>query len=404
MKPIEVSQNIYELSVNVENILFEEMWEIPDGVAVNSYIVKGEKTAIIDGLCGWDGIPETLFALLDELKIAPDDIDYLIINHMEPDHTGWIESFKKITQAFEVVCTEKAGKLLSAFYDQNVNVRIVKEGDQLDLGNGKTLTFFEVPNCHWPETMMTLEEESKTLFTCDLYGTFGKIMDSPFDDEIESMDAAYLESNGLRYYSNVMNTFASFVKKAIEKTKLIDYKCIAPGHGLVWRTHPEKIVENYERYSDYGLGKAESEITIIWGSMYGMTEKVVREIEQYLKEIGQSYTSLRVPKSSIGEILTYAIKSKGLIIAAPTYEYHLFPPMVNVLDELGKKKIIQRNVFCFGSFGWSGGGQKEIDAIVERCKLKWTMIEPIVFKGSAREEEIEKIKVGVDQLIKSMEI
>ena len=131
MKPVKVTDDIYMLSVNLKNsaLLFEEMWEIPGGVTVNSFIVKGEKTAIIDGVCGWDGVPETLFQLLDELQIRPEDIDYLIINHMEPDHSGWIEALKQITNQFEVYCTAKAADLLNAFYGQTENVHIIKNDE-----------------------------------------------------------------------------------------------------------------------------------------------------------------------------------------------------------------------------------------------------------------------------------
>ncbi len=124
-------------------------------------MLKGEKQPLLIGVCGWDGVPETLIKMLNDIDINPEDIDYLVINHMEPDHSGWIEDFKKIRSDFEIVCTEKAAALLEHFYQHEENIRVVKDGDSLDLGHGRVLEFSEVPNVHWPETMMTFDSQSK---------------------------------------------------------------------------------------------------------------------------------------------------------------------------------------------------------------------------------------------------
>ncbi len=157
MNVTKVTDDIFQLSVNVENILFEGLWEMPNGVSLNSYIIKGDKTAIVDGVCGWDGVPESLFKLLDQLSIDPKSIEYVIINHMEPDHSGWIEDFKKITTDFKIVCTQKAKDLVDAFFEGGQEVIVVKDNDTLDLGKGHLLKFIEIPNVHWPETMATFD-------------------------------------------------------------------------------------------------------------------------------------------------------------------------------------------------------------------------------------------------------
>lgn len=402
MKPIRIEEGVYQLSVNVEGILFEEMWEIPNGVSVNSYIVKGEKTAIIDGVCGWDGVPETLLALLAEIDIKPEDIDYLVVNHMEPDHSGWIENFKKITSDFEIICTKKAAKLLDLFYKQDENIRIVKEGDTLDLGNGRILSFHDVPFVHWPETMMTFDTLSKTLFSCDLYGIFGKIGEYSFDDALSESDYAFLEEEGLRYYSNVMTTFSLQVKKAIEKSEKLPIKIIAPGHGLVWRKNPQYIIDSYKRYAGYGTGFAKKEVMILWGSMYGMTEKVVGHIEKLLEEQNIVVHSHRVPKTSWGQVLTSALRSSAVIVAAPTYEYSMFPPAAAALEEIGRKKMNKRVAFCVGSHGWASGTSKEFKNILERYRMKWDVVESIEFKGNANESEIADIEKSVLELVEKM--
>ena len=269
MKPVKVTDDIFMLSVNLEDsaLLFEEMWEIPNGVTVNSFIVKGEKTAIIDGVCGWDGVPETLFKLLDELQIRPEDIDYLIINHMEPDHSGWIESFKQITSQFEVYCTAKAADLLKAFYGQTENVHVVKNGDELDLGGGKKLKFAAVPGVHWPDTMMTMELSTKTLFPCDMFGSFGQAKGRVFDEEMTDEDRAHFYEEEIRYFSNVLATFQKPVQKAIDIAKEFDPAVIASGHGPIYRQNPAGIIQRYQDIVDFREGKPLPEITILWSSM-----------------------------------------------------------------------------------------------------------------------------------------
>jgi len=397
-----VTEGIYKLSVNVDNILFEGLWEIPNGVSLNSYIIKGEKTAIVDGVCGWDGVPESLFALLDKLQIEPESIEYLIINHMEPDHSGWIEDFKKINPNFKVLCSEKSADLLEAFYGHTDNVTSVKDGDSLDLGNGHVLEFYEIPNVHWPDTMATFHTLTGTLFSCDAFGSFGSAINSNYDDMLSEEEIDFYEKEAVRYYSNIVAAFSLPVKKAIEKCSKLPIKIIAPGHGVVWRKNPNKIVEDYLRYASYQKGPANEEITLIWGSMYGMTEMAVQHATKILEEEKIKLHVHRVPETSWGTILASAWTSTGIILAMPTYEYKMFPPMAAVLEEIGKKKVFNRKAFSFGSYGWSGGAQKELDEIVDKLCMKWDFLEPVEFRGRPREDDLELIENRVRSLVKEV--
>lgn len=401
MKKIKIADGIHALSMNVEDMLFEGIWELANGVTLNSYIVQGEKTAIIDGVIGWDGIPETLYKNLEEINVNPKDIDYLIVNHTEPDHSGWISNFKKIKDDFTIVCTEKAAKLVSSFYG-DYKIRVVKEGDTLDLGNGKVLSFHPAPNVHWPDTMFTYESSSKTLFSCDMYGAFGAMGDHHFDDEMTHDEVEFFEKEGIRYYSNVMTTFTPMLRKAITKSKELEIKTIAPGHGPLYRGNPQKIMDDYERFSKYAEGAGKNEITILWGSMYGMTKKAIEFAEEVLKREGVKYNKLEMPLESESEMVATVFKSAGIIIAAPTYEYKLFPPVAAALDEIGRKKITGKPAFRFGSFGWSGGAEKELADILERNRMKWDMVESVEFEGSPKEEDLEKVEAGIMELISKM--
>jgi len=401
MKKVKIADGIHMFTMNVEDILFEGIWEIANGVTLNSYIVQGEKTAIVDGVIGWDGIPETLYRNLEEIGVEPQNIDYLIVNHMEPDHSGWISNFRKIKDDFTVICTDKAARLVASFYGEE-KIRTVKEGDTLDLGNGKILSFHPVPNVHWPDTMYSYEGSTKTLFSCDMFGAFGRMGDHCFDDELTPEEADFFESEGIRYYSNVMATFTPSLRKAVEKAKTLEINTIAPGHGPVYRKNTQKIIDDYSRFSLYAEGAGKNEVTILWGSMYGMTAKAIDYAEGVLQREGVKYNKLHMPLESESEMVAAVFKSAGIIIAAPTYEYKLFPPVAEALNELGRKKITGKTAFRFGSYGWSGGAEKELGEIIERNKMNWDFIESVEFEGAPKENDLAKVEAGVLELIERM--
>ena len=390
MKKIRIADGIHMLTMNVEDILFEGIWEIANGVTLNSFIVQGEKTAIIDGVINWDGIPETLYRNLEEIGVDPNDIDYLIVNHMEPDHSGWISNFRKIKEDFTIICTDKAAKMVSSFYGED-KIRVVKEGDTLDLGKGKVLSFHPVPNVHWPDTMYTFETSTKTLFSCDMFGTFGRMGEHFFDDELTDEEMEFFEFEGIRYYSNVMTTFTPSLQ-ALEKARQLNASIIAPGHGPVYRKNPNKIMDDYYRFSQYADGKGKNEVTILWGSMYGMTKKAVDFVEGILKREGVKYNKLQMPLESDSEMVATVFKSAAVIIAAPTYEYKLFPPVAAALDEIGRKRITGKTAFRFGSYGWSGGAEKELKEIIERNNMKWDFIDSVEFEEPPRKDILKRLK------------
>ncbi len=398
MKITEIAESTYQLSVDVENILFEGLWEIPNGVTLNSYIIKGEKTAIIDGVCGWDGVPETLFSLLKELEIEPASIKYLVVNHVEPDHSGWIESFKKINSDFQILSSKKGKELLEAFYGLTENVTVVGDKDSFDLGNGHLLNFAEIPNVHWPDTIATFDQSTGVLFPCDAFGSFGKCDGRIYAEEFSEEELKEYEKDTIRYYSNIVATFSPQVKSAIKKVREIPAKLIAPGHGLVWKD-TKAIMDAYDAYADYQKGPARAEITFIWGSMYGMTEAAVKHALKVLEKEDITVHVHRVPEDSWGTVLTSVWTSTGIILAMPTYEFKMFPPMGAVLEEIGKKKALNRKAFRFGSFGWSGGAERELADINTRLNMGWEFLEPVEFKGTPGSEDMEKIEAQIKVLV-----
>lgn len=401
MRKEKIADGIHMLTMNVDEILFEGMWEAVNGVTLNSYIVQGEKTAIIDGVIGWDGVPETLYKNMEEIGVDPQSIDYLVVNHMEPDHSGWISNFMKIKDDFTIICTEKAAKMVTSFYGED-KIRVVKEGDTLDLGKGRVLSFHPVPNVHWPDTMYTYDMESGTLFSCDMFGAFGTMGDYCFDDELTPEEVDFFETEGIRYYSNVMATFTASVKKAIEKAKTLEIRTIAPGHGPVYRKNPKKIMDDYARFARYAEGAGKNEITILWGSMYGMTGKALEHAESVLRREGVRYSKLEAARTSDSEIVASLFRAAGIIIAAPTYEYKLFPPVAAALSEAGRKRITGKAAFRFGSYGWSGGAENELKEIVERNRMNWDFVEPVEFEGAPKEEDLARVEAGILKLLEKV--
>ncbi len=401
MKAIQIADNVFRIAANIgDKDLFEGIWPIPDGVSINSYLVKGEKTVLIDLVKDWDNALEQVNGQLADAGTSLGGIDYLIINHMEPDHTGWLADMKKQNPELKIYCSKKSVPLIKAFYKIEDNVFPVGSGDSLDIGGGKTLIFEDAPNVHWPETMVTYEKSTGVLFSCDAFGSFGRVEEHVFDDELTAEEAEFYDKETLRYYANIVSTFSSFVLKAIDKVSGLDIKVIAPSHGILWRKNPSKIIEDYRRLASYNTNPEEDEITFIWSSMYGNTEKLVEPIIRAVEEEGVKINVHRVPQTHVSFALADAWKSAGLIFGMPTYEYRMFPPMAYVLDIFDRSHVMNRKIFRFGSFGWSGGAQKQFQELT--VNLKWECIEPVEWQGAADEETIARAVKQAKALARSI--
>jgi len=397
MKAQTITDYIYCIHADVKTTeLFEGIWPIPDGVSLNSYLVKGEKIALIDLFSNWDGTAEQAGEALASTGIDFSGIDYLILNHLEPDHSGWLKSFRTKNPGAEIISTQKGIDLVRSFYKIDTRTRAVKDGDTLDLGNGKLLTFFETPNVHWPETMVSWDASSGTLFSCDAFGSYGALGDRVFDDQFNEKEHAFFEEESLRYYANIVSSFSVFVEKAVQKLSGLDIKCIAPSHGLIWRRNPEKIIERYVKYASWAKGPAEKEIAVIWGSMYGNTKAGVDAVLRGIEKEGVPYSLHRVPNENVSYVLAAAYKSSGLVIAMPTYEYAVFPPMAYVLDIFRRKHIFGKKVLRIGSWGWVGGAKKEYDACLGN--LKWDSLDSFEWAGFPTDTEFAALEARGQEL------
>ncbi len=380
MKAHQISDAAWALHADaVTDDLFEGIWPIKDGVSLNSYLVKGSKTALIDLVRDWVEAPKALLDELASVGVKPGAIDYLVLNHMEPDHTGWLRGFLELAPKAQVVVSEKAVPMLKNFYSVEERVLPVKSGDGIDLGAGVVLSFEDIPNVHWPETMATYLAKDGILFSCDAFGSFGKLGDRVFDDQFTPEEHAFFEKESLRYYSNIVASFSIFVQRAIAKLGALDIKVVAPSHGIVWRKDPKRMIERYARYAAYMNGPAEKEICVVWGSMYGNTELGLGAVLKGIEAEGMPYSIHRVPNEDVSYVLADAYKSAGIVIGMPTYEYKMFPPMAYVLSLFERKHVWNRKAFRFGSFGWVGGARKEYEEAI--APLKWSCIDPVEWAG-----------------------
>ncbi|MGB4406216.1 MAG: FprA family A-type flavoprotein [Sphaerochaeta sp.] len=385
MKPDTLTDGIYRVAAKVGNRdLFEGIWPIPHGVMLNAYVVKGsEKNAMIDLVKDWDGAAEIVDAELNELGLSDGQLDYLILNHMEPDHTGVMAQFVEKHPNVEILCSEKAVPLIKHFYSIEKNVRSVKDGETIDLG-GKTLQFIMTPNIHWPETMMTYAVEDGILFSCDAFGSFGQY-DHCFDDQLTKKELELLSGETERYYTNVVSSFSPFVLRGIAKLEGLTIKQVAPSHGVVWREEPLKIINWYKTLATYMDGPREKEITVVWSSMYGNTGALVPFIVEGAESEGIPVHVLEIPQTHESFVLEKVWRSEGLVIGMPTYEYKMFPPMYHILDILERSHVQKRKTMRFGSFGWSGGAQKQFDIFLEAMKLDYVGV--VEYQGAASEED-----------------
>ncbi|MDR2305494.1 MAG: FprA family A-type flavoprotein [Treponema sp.] len=391
MKARLISDSLYCLHADIHTSdLFEGIWPIPQGVSLNSYVVKGEKTALIDLFRDWTEAPAQIGSELDSIGMDFSSFDYLILNHLEPDHTGWLREFHEKNPGAGIISTAKGINLVKTFYKIETGLRAVKDGDTLDLGGGRVLSFHETPNVHWPETMMTWDAQSGSLFSCDAFGSFGSLGGRVFDDEFSNIELRGFESETLRYYSNIVSSFSIFVERAVQKFEGFTINCVAPSHGIIWRKEPKKIIALYLKYAAWAKGPAEKSIAVIWGSMYGNTKAGLDAVLRGIEQEGVAYSIHRVPNEDVSWILADAWKSSGLVFAMPTYEYAMFPPMAYVLDIFRRKHVFGKKVLRIGSWGWVGGAKKEYDAAIEA--LRCENMESIEWAGCPSPEEFAKLE------------
>jgi flavorubredoxin len=386
---IQVSNKIFWLGVNDRRkALFENIWPLPEGVCYNSYLIVDEKTALIDTVdfCAGQSFLDTVEKYLDGKTL-----DYLIINHMELDHTGEVAGLLKKYPEVKVVGNINTKRIFESYFGVISNFLDVGKGETIDLGYHK-LSFVMTPWVHWPETMMTYDTTEKILFSGDAFGTFGTLNGGIFDDEI-NFDV--YEDEALRYYSNIVGKYSGMVQKAFAKLAGTEIRCICSTHGPVWRSNPEKIIGLYDKWSKY---EADEGVVIVFASMYGNTESVADYIARKIAEVGVKNIKIHdVSKTHISYLIRDIWRYKGVILGSCSYNSEMFPPMEHLCREILHSSIQNKRLGVFGTFSWNGGGVKNL--LKFATDIKWKQVsEAIEFKGIPAEEDYSKC----DALAKAM--
>ena len=366
--PIPIAQDIYWIGVNdFETDLFEALWPLPQGITYNSYIILDRKTVLIDSVKSsfLNSYIEKLRTALPEGKV----VDYLIINHMEPDHSGSINALLDLFPAMQIIGNKKTGELLESFYGIKDRFIVIGDGDIIDLGIHK-LRFLITPMVHWPETMMTYETSEQILFSGDVFGGFGAFSGAVFDDEV---DLVFFKHEILRYFSNIIGKYSSMVQKAIDKVRKYDISLIASTHGPVFRKNPDFIIDSYYAWSKY---EAHPGATIVYGSMYGNTQKMAETIARTCVEEGISVALRNVSREHVSFAISDSWQNKLLFLGSPTYNTRLFPYLDLFLRSIDDKFLQTRIIGIFGSYSWSGGAVKMLRELSQ--KGSWNIVDPIL--------------------------
>lgn len=381
MNAVELKKNVYWVGVKDHNLkVFDIIMPTGKGTTYNSYLIVDEKIALIDTVK--DGFYDDFKSKIKEI-IGDKKIDYLIVNHTEPDHSGSAERILNDYEGIEVVASKAA--LLNLKNITNRDFNGIEAKGELNLGK-RTLKFISAPLLHWPDTIFTFDEYDKILFTCDAFGSH-YCGDSIFNDENE--DFSYYFKY---YYDGIMSPFKKNIISAVEKIKPLNFDMIAVSHGPVLRKNPMNYVNKYYEWSNEGLNTYDSNYAVVYYvSAYGYTKSLANAIAEGIKEAGAKVDVYDISLSNMPELVSKMDKAKALAIGSSTINQDAVKPVWDFLSMVSPITNRGKIAFAFGSYGWSG---EAVGMLTERLKsLKFKVIEPgmkVCFKPT--EEDLKNAK------------
>ncbi|MDR2292642.1 MAG: FprA family A-type flavoprotein [Prevotellaceae bacterium] len=382
MKPVQVCNDIYVISVNDRRKqLFENMWPLPYGVAYNCYMIDDEKTALLDTV--ELGSTNNFMKHVDDI-LKGRQLDYLIINHMEPDHSGEIQNIIAKYPNVKIAGNKQTFKIIETYFNHAGNLIEVTDGCELNLGKHK-LKFVTTPMVHWPESMMAYDTETCVLFSQDAFGSFGTLDGKIFDGE-----ANFCEDEMRRYYSNIVGKYSAMVQKAFAKLQGFQIKIVCPLHGIVWRENPAKVMELYNKWSRY---ESEDGVLILFASMYGNTEQIADHVARKIVENGVNNLCVYdVSKTHVSYLMRDAWKYKTIVLGSCSYNGEMHPMMEMFCREIEHYGLKNHAIALFGTGSWSGGGLRSLQKFAENTG--WEQIaQPIEIKGIPDNEKIAKFDI-----------
>lgn len=393
---MELKGNVHYVGVNDRNkTLFENLWPLPYGVSYNSYLIADDDAVVLV-----DTVDVAFFEVyLKKIRAVIGDrkIDYLIINHMEPDHSGSISLIKQYYPDIVLVGNKKTFDMVDGYYGVGGERKVVAEGDSLKVGR-HDLYFYLIPMVHWPETMVTFDSTDGILFSGDAFGCFGALNGGCIDKNINT--EIYM-GEMRRYYSNIVGKFGNPVQKALQKCSGLDIKMICPTHGPVWEEKIAEVVAMYDKLSRY---EAEEGVVIAYGTMYGNTEQMAEAIAEELSAQGiKNIVMHNVSKTPHSFILADIFRYKALIVGCTTYNMNLYPEMEALLSKVAARDMKNRLIGYFGSFTWASAAVKKLGEYA--IQLKFEVVgNPVEMKQSmsaSSEQQARELAVAMADRLKA---
>lgn len=357
-----ISQRIYSVGVNdTDKVLFEGLWPLPYGVSYNSYLVVDEKVALIDTV--ENGFEDEYMDNIHQ-AIADRPVDYLVVNHMEPDHSSLTAYILERYPELKIVANAKTVPMLKGYYNVSQDrIQVIAEGEELSLG-GCSLRFHMIPMVHWPETMVTWLECENTVFSGDAFGTFGAVPASIMDEEGTLNE---YKDEMIRYYSNIVGKYGTPVQSALKKLSGLNVMRICSTHGPVWENEVNEVVALYDRMSRYEVSRG---VCIVYGSMYGNTAAAADALAAQLEKLEVPYSVHDLAGNNSGELgisgaLRDVFKYDTIVVGSPTYNNGIFPPVESFMKSLQARLVKDRRFYAFGSYTWAGTAVNQLNAMAE---------------------------------------
>ena len=377
MNQVKLAQGVYYVGAVDWNLRDFHGYTTPRGVTYNSYLIVDEKICLIDAVKA-PYANELLERIAD--IVDPSQIDYIVVNHVEPDHAGALPALLAKAPQAKVFITAQGKDAVPKYYGGEYDFQVVKEGDSLDLGKNK-LHFVPLPMLHWPDSMATYLDGEQILFSNDAFGQHISTT-KRFDDE---NDLSLVLYEAEKYYANILMPFGRLVTKAVDKTGGLAVKMIAPSHGVVWRSHIDAIVD---KYTQWGKGICADKVVVAYDSMWGATEIMAKRILEGLAAAGVEGRLHRMSGAERSEVARDILEAKGVIVGSSTLNNGMMPTMGALLVYLKGLRPAGKLAAAFGAYGWGGGAQKDME---EYLKLAGMTVEPgITARWTPDAKEIEQ--------------
>ena len=377
--------------------LFENIFPIPRGVSYNSYVLLDEKTVLLDTVDA--SVAGQFFENLEHV-LADRTLDYLVVNHMEPDHCAMIADIVRRYPDVKVVGNAKTFGMMKQFFGTDYAERaiVVKEGDTLATG-AHTLHFVMAPMVHWPEAMVTYDDKDKVLFSADGFGTFGALNGNIFADEVD-FDRDWLD-DARRYYTNIVGKYGASVQALLKKAAGLEIAVICPLHGPIWRENLGYILEKYQKWSTYEA--EEKAVVIMYASMYGDTASAADALAGVLSERGiRKIAVYDVSNTHVSELISEIFRASHLVFAAPTYNGGIYPVMENLLSDMKALAVQKKTVALMENGTWAAMAAKQMRERLSELKEVTVLDTQVTIKSAMLADQRAELEAFADAIVQAM--